>query len=139
MSAKNPNVEREAVGQGGRHIELSTVSVQSGITFKCKARKTADPPQDCDWPVCGCDPYADKVIEALQESGKLAPRPEASMRELHPGQYVWVEGKLTETQPAEFPAKLRVYVHGVGTGIAKTVKPVEEAALAALPEQEKPK
>lgn len=24
--------------------------------------------QDCDWPVCGCDPHADKVIESLQES-----------------------------------------------------------------------
>lgn len=43
--------------------------------WKCKAQRTADPPQDCDWPVCGCDPYADKVIAALQESGKLADAP----------------------------------------------------------------
>jgi hypothetical protein len=28
-----------------------------------------DPPQDCDWPFCGCDPHATKVIEALQEMG----------------------------------------------------------------------
>lgn len=41
-------------------------------SFKCKARRTADPPEDCDWPTCGCDPYADKVIAALEESGKLA-------------------------------------------------------------------
>lgn len=27
--------------------------------------------QDCEWPVCGCDPHADKVIAALQESGIL--------------------------------------------------------------------
>ena len=43
-------------------------------TWKCKARAAnmgANDPQDCDWPVCGCDPHADKVIEALQESGKL--------------------------------------------------------------------
>ena len=41
--------------------------------FECKARKSAsDPPQDCDWPFCGCDPYADKVIEAIEESGRLA-------------------------------------------------------------------
>ncbi len=33
--------------------------------WECKANKTADPPQDCDWPVCGCDPYAAKVIDAL--------------------------------------------------------------------------
>jgi len=39
--------------------------------FKCKAQRTADPPQDCDWPTCGCDPYANKVIEALVELGKL--------------------------------------------------------------------
>lgn len=39
--------------------------------FTCQARKTTDPLQDCDWPCCGCDPYADKVIAALEESGKL--------------------------------------------------------------------
>lgn len=40
--------------------------------FVCKARTAnvgASDPQDCDWPVCGCDPYADKVIAAIQESG----------------------------------------------------------------------
>lgn len=37
--------------------------------WKCKAHRSADPPQDCNWPLCGCDPYADKVIEALSESG----------------------------------------------------------------------
>jgi len=43
-------------------------------TWNCKARATnmgANDPQDCNWPMCGCDPYADKVIEALQESGLL--------------------------------------------------------------------
>jgi hypothetical protein len=36
--------------------------------FTCKARQGAtDPPQDCDWPNCGCDPYADKVLAALEE------------------------------------------------------------------------
>lgn len=25
--------------------------------------------QDCDWPVCGCDPYASKVLDAIAESG----------------------------------------------------------------------
>jgi hypothetical protein len=36
--------------------------------WKCKANPTADLPQDCDWPWCGCDPAADKVIEAIQEN-----------------------------------------------------------------------
>jgi hypothetical protein len=38
----------------------------------CKARTAntgANDPQDCNWPFCGCDPAADKVIEAIQESG----------------------------------------------------------------------
>jgi hypothetical protein len=42
--------------------------------WTCKADRSGiggNTPQDCDWPVCGCDPYADKVIAALQESGKL--------------------------------------------------------------------
>lgn len=38
--------------------------------WECAVRKSATPePQDCNWPVCGCDPYADKVIAALEESG----------------------------------------------------------------------
>jgi hypothetical protein len=41
--------------------------------WECAGRKQALPePGDCDWPVCGCDPRANKVIEALQESGALA-------------------------------------------------------------------
>jgi hypothetical protein len=35
---------------------------------KCKAQPTADPPQDCNWPWCGCDPAVDKVLAAIQES-----------------------------------------------------------------------
>jgi hypothetical protein len=42
------------------------------VTWVCKARTAnmgGNDSQECDWPVCGCDPYADKVIAALQESG----------------------------------------------------------------------
>lgn len=36
----------------------------------CKARTSnCDPPQDCDWPFCGCDAYANKVIVSIEESG----------------------------------------------------------------------
>jgi hypothetical protein len=35
--------------------------------FKCQAQNTADPPQDCDWPFCGCDPYAQKVLDATDQ------------------------------------------------------------------------
>ena len=43
--------------------------------WSCGARKQGtsggNDPADCNWPVCGCDPYATKVIEALDESGML--------------------------------------------------------------------
>lgn len=39
--------------------------------WKCGARSQYLPePGDCDWPFCGCDPYANKVIEAIEESGR---------------------------------------------------------------------
>lgn len=43
------------------------------VVFKCGARPWVriDPPQDCDWPICGCDPYANKVLNALQERGEI--------------------------------------------------------------------
>ena len=41
--------------------------------WECAGRKQSLPePGECDWPVCGCDPHAQKVIDALQESGKLS-------------------------------------------------------------------
>ena len=40
-------------------------------TWKCAARKQSLPePADCGWPTCGCDPYADKVIAALEGSAE---------------------------------------------------------------------
>lgn len=31
--------------------------------FKCKARNSGtDPPQDCEWPNCGCDTLSDKPL-----------------------------------------------------------------------------
>lgn len=49
--------------------------------FTCKARSsvTSDP-QDCGWPTCGCDPYADKVLAALEESGAVVDRAEHDRR-----------------------------------------------------------
>lgn len=38
--------------------------------LQCAARRQSLPePADCNWPVCGCDDHASKVIEALTESG----------------------------------------------------------------------
>jgi len=42
--------------------------------YECAARKQALPePAECNWPFCACDPHAEKVIEALQESGYVGP------------------------------------------------------------------
>lgn len=36
----------------------------------CKARAGSGADvQDCDWPWCGCDPVADRVLAAIQEQG----------------------------------------------------------------------
>lgn len=43
--------------------------------FDCKTRGAVDPPTDCDWPFCGCDPHADRVIAALEESGVVLVKP----------------------------------------------------------------
>ena len=41
-----------------------------GDSFACKARAGfCDPPQDCDWPYCGCDEKANRVIERIEEGG----------------------------------------------------------------------
>jgi len=52
-------------------------------SFQCKARHGGDPvePQDCDWPHCGCDPAADKVLAALHEEGYLSPKEAQALRE----------------------------------------------------------
>jgi hypothetical protein len=45
------------------------------VDFECAARKQGtaggNEPADCNWPMCGCDPCAEKVIDALIESGIL--------------------------------------------------------------------
>lgn len=56
------------------------------VSWKCMARHSnmgANDPQECNWPICGCDPHADRVIEALQESGIL---PEAKQEATPPAQ-----------------------------------------------------
>lgn len=63
---------------------------QDGEAISCAARRQGsaggNDPAECDWPVCGCDPYADKVIAALQESGRLPDRiyPDWPMLRLNP-------------------------------------------------------
>lgn len=76
-----------------------------GQKAECAARKAGTPngsyPQDCDWPFCGCDPKANKVIEAIEESGFriVKPTPSAGGRQpegrcAHP--FVWPNGDCVE-------------------------------------------
>lgn len=57
--------------------------------WTCAARKQGtaggNDPADCDWPACGCDPYANKVIDALYESGVLPDPGKALHAIAHPG------------------------------------------------------
>lgn len=63
-----------------RLIEAARAAISAlgePTAWHCASRSGGGDPTgvqaDCDWPVCGCDPYADKVIAALQESGLLRP------------------------------------------------------------------
>jgi hypothetical protein len=64
----------------GPDVEAELAAARELGPWKCKANPTADPPQDCDFPFCGCDPNAINVIETLQESGWIGPK-EACDRE----------------------------------------------------------
>jgi hypothetical protein len=53
------------------------VAASSGWVCAASKQGTAggNDPADCNWPFCGCDPYADKVLAAIQESGYLIAKP----------------------------------------------------------------
>lgn len=71
LDAKDMPMSMAATFQAGWDACLRRLRPPDETTIKCRANRTADPPQDCDWPWCGCDPAADKVIEALEEQGVL--------------------------------------------------------------------
>ena len=56
-----------------RSHPVDFVKAQAPGKFKCAARAQGTPggidPADCDWPFCGCDEYANKVFDAIDESG----------------------------------------------------------------------
>lgn len=55
-----------------QHPDCPVHNPERGLSPRpmCKAAAGAtDPPQDCDWPFCGCDDAATKALEALREMG----------------------------------------------------------------------
>jgi hypothetical protein len=40
------------------------------VRFRCRYRLNLPTgPQDCEWPHCGCDPVANRILEHFQECG----------------------------------------------------------------------
>lgn len=64
------------VNKTARDTLISAKAATPVADIKCAARKQGtaggNAPAECDWPGCGCDEAANKVIDALQESGNLA-------------------------------------------------------------------
>lgn len=76
LADNSPNKKRfERIAE----ILEALVQDAADASWQCATRKQSSPePADCNWPMCGCDPYADKVIAAMQESGFV--RDEAGIR-----------------------------------------------------------
>jgi hypothetical protein len=58
-----------------RSLSSTPIQERGDEAWQCAVRKQGtaggNDPVDCNWPICGCDPAATKVIEALDEMGKL--------------------------------------------------------------------
>lgn len=64
-----------------QEVALGRDSVETRAAPACAARRLnlgANDPQDCDWPFCGCDPRADRVLDAIEESGAQLVRSNAA-------------------------------------------------------------
>ncbi len=55
------------------HVDVDELKAPEPIKkgWRCMADRSADPPQDCCWPACGCDPYANQIMAEFEESGLL--------------------------------------------------------------------
>lgn len=54
---------------------IGAISSPVSEKFECQGRKQTLPePGECNWPDCGCDSAATKVIESLIEQGWTPPR-----------------------------------------------------------------
>lgn len=112
---------------------------ESLVTCKARASNTgANDPQDCDWPSCGCDPLATKVLESLEEAGMLkTPNYMPFMHEAH---------RFIESNPLTALEMIKES-HGekFGFGLAKTISDVLNAnepigqSSAQSPDLQQPK
>jgi hypothetical protein len=55
-------------------LDYQGLYVRDGSEWECMGRKQSLPePGECNWPDCGCDIHATKVIETLIEQGWTPP------------------------------------------------------------------
>lgn len=61
------------LSHGGNGVKTTAAQVLdalkealNGCTQKCQADMWADPPRDCDFPFCGCDPAANAALDAVE-------------------------------------------------------------------------
>ncbi len=72
VTLRNMRMQNQSLFQALRHLANTgrIVLQQPTATTPCKAiawLSGANDPRDCNWPLCGCDPHADKVISALRD------------------------------------------------------------------------
>jgi hypothetical protein len=78
--AEERHLLHSSLGKGNRFWNCSRPVCQKAAKFLreqpkpyCKARAAGTAGgnigQDCDWPWCGCDPVADRVLAAIQDQG----------------------------------------------------------------------
>lgn len=78
--AEERHLLHSSIGKGDRFWGCSKMPCKRASDFLrgkrkpfCKARANGtaggNDPQDCDWPWCGCDPLADRVLAAISEQG----------------------------------------------------------------------
>ena len=61
------HVIRAALGA----LALARSTSKDGLRRSCMALRATDPPTDCDFPFCGCDPGAEAAVQALRECDAL--------------------------------------------------------------------
>jgi len=63
-----------------RERDEALAKIASERPRKCAATISTDPPQDCDFPFCGCDPNVSKAMDILAECGWLPHREADELR-----------------------------------------------------------
>lgn len=103
-------------------------------TWKCAARKQSLPePADCGWPTCGCDPYADKVIAALEEQGSASPVAQEPVARLVPIKNLVAMLALLPPAPVDVNGKQFAYHDPKAAERLLELRSVFDALIAASP------